>query len=161
MAKEAFSCRWNNTEIGGAESQSMPTNFPHAVPEIPVTDVEKAAAYYVETLGFRFDWGDDAGGIGGISRGQCRMFLTNASLREPHGNSGPVVIWLNLNSKGEVDELHQRWQAAGARILSAPEDKPWNLREFTAADPDGNQLRVFYDFTWELREAAQKGESIL
>jgi hypothetical protein len=24
--------------------------------------------------------------------------------------------------------------------------KPWGLHEFTAADPDGNLFRVFYDF---------------
>ena len=29
----------------------------------------------------------------------------------------------------------------------------WNLREFTIADPDGNQLRVFYDFNRELDQA--------
>lgn len=61
------------------------------------------------------------------------------------------AIWLNLNSKSEVDELYQRWRKAGARILAEPEDKPWNLREFRVSDLDGNQLRVFYDFSWELR----------
>lgn len=30
------------------------------------------------------------------------------------------------------------------------------LREFRAADPDGNQLRVFYDFNWELREERRR-----
>jgi uncharacterized glyoxalase superfamily protein PhnB len=96
-------------------------------------------------LGFHFDWGDDQGGIGGISQGDCRMFLANARFREHFASSGPVVIWLNLDSKEEVDKLYRRWQQAGAEILSEPEDKPWGLREFTVADLDRNQLRVFYD----------------
>lgn len=123
--------------------------FPAAVPEIPVADIDRAVAYYVEALGFTHDWGDQAGGgIAGISRGQCRLFLTNAGFREAHGNGGPpVLIWINLSSKTEVDRLHQKWKSSGvARILSTPEDKPWKLREFMAADIDGNLIRVFYDF---------------
>ncbi len=129
----------------------MPPQFPQPIPEIPVTNVENAADYYTKVLGFHFDWGDDQGGIGGISQGECRMFLTNARFRRSYGNEGTVVVWLNLNSKDEVDELHRQWSHAGATILAQPEDKPWRLREFTVADPDGNQLRVFYDFSWELR----------
>jgi uncharacterized glyoxalase superfamily protein PhnB len=129
----------------------MLTRFPQAVPEIPVSDVDKAAEYYVKVLGFDFDWGNDEGGIGGISQGDCRMFLTNASFCRHYGNGGPIVVWLNLNSKSEVDELYHRWRDAGAKVLAEPEDKPWHLREFRVADLDGNQLRVFYDFAWELR----------
>jgi len=128
----------------------MLQQFPQAVPEIPVANVEKAAAYYVNVLGFTFDWGDDRGGIGGISQGACRMFLTNVEFRKEYGNAGTIVIWLNLSNKQEVDELFQRWKDAGAKILAEPEDKPWHLREFRVADLDGNQLRVFYDFNWEL-----------
>ena len=130
----------------------MLTHFPQAVPEIPVGNVDRAAEYYVKVLGFDFDWGNNEGGIGGISQGECRMFLTNAPFRQGSGNGGPVVIWLNLHSRTEVDELHSRWRAAGATILAEPEDKPWRLREFRAADLDGNQLRVFYDFSRELRQ---------
>ena len=125
----------------------MLAHFPNAVPEIPVRNVDAAAEYYVNVLGFHFDWGNDQGGIGGISQGECRIFLTNAAFREPYGNDGTVTVWLNLNSMGEVDELYARWRHAGATILAAPEDKPWRLREFRVADPDGNQLRVFYDFS--------------
>jgi hypothetical protein len=109
------------------------------------------------------------------------MFLTNASfrqalsqggiappaqrpapVRQKHGdplflgecgNAGTVVVWLNLGSKQEVDDLYGRWRDAGAKVLAEPEDKPWHLREFRVADPDGNQLRVFYDFNWELQRA--------
>ena len=75
------------------------------------------------------------------------MFLTNAAFREQYGNSGPVLIWLNLDSKEEVDALYRLWSGNQARIIAPPESKPWGLHEFTAADPDGNLLRVFYDFS--------------
>jgi uncharacterized glyoxalase superfamily protein PhnB len=141
--------------LTGISWRNMLTHFPIAVPEIPVSNVEKAAEYYVNVLGFSFDWGNDEGGIGGISQGECRMFLTNAPFRQAHGNGGTIVVWLNLDSKREVDELYRRWREAGAKIVSEPEDKPWNLREFTVADRDGNQLRVFYDFSSDLRQQAK------
>lgn len=120
--------------------------FPAAVPEIPAASVDEAAAYYVNTLGFTLDWGDEQGGIAGISRGNCRLFITNRPFRESYGNTGPILFWLNLESKDEVDQLFQEWKAARAKIVSEPEDKPWKLREFLAADLDGNFIRVFYDF---------------
>jgi len=75
------------------------------------------------------------------------MFLTNPAFRKQYGNAAPVLIWLNLNSKEEVDELHKVWSASQARIVAQPESKPWKLHEFTVADLDGNLFRVFYDFS--------------
>lgn len=125
----------------------MNAEFPAAVPEIPVSNMDQALDYYASKLGFSVDWGGVDGGIAGISRGDCRMFLTDRDFRKQHGNASPVIIWLNLNSKQEVDELYEIWNSAGARIVSLPESKPWNLHEFTASDPDGNLFRVFYDFS--------------
>jgi predicted lactoylglutathione lyase len=125
----------------------MPIHFPQAVPEIPVTNVDVAAEYYAKVLGFSVDWGNDRGGIVGISQGDCRMFLTNATFRSVHGPDAPVIVWLNLSSRQEVDQLFERWSRSGANVVEPVEDKPWNLREFRIADPDGNQLRVFYDFS--------------
>ena len=124
--------------------------FPAAVPEIPTANVDKAVAYYIQALGFTLDWGDGEGGIAGISKGNCRLFLTNPSFRESHGNRTPILFWLNLNSKTEVDDLFAEWKSAQATIISEPEDKPWKLREFIAADLDGNLIRVFHDFRNDL-----------
>jgi predicted lactoylglutathione lyase len=124
----------------------MKSDFPAAVPEIPVADINMAMAYYKNNLGFSIDWGGEDGGIAGISRGHCGMFLTNGAFREQYANRGPVLIWLNLNSKEEVNELYDLWGKSQAKMVSAPESKPWGLHEFTAADLDGNLFRVFYDF---------------
>lgn len=123
--------------------------FPAAVPEIPVANIDNAAGYYVKKLGFTFDWGNEEGGIAGLSRDDCRLFITNRSFRESYGNLTPILFWLNLDSKAEVDELFAEWSASQAKIISAPEDKPWKLREFMAADMDGNLIRVFYDLQSE------------
>jgi len=121
--------------------------FPAAVPEIPVTDMNAALHYYEGKLGFNIDWGGADGGIAGISKGHCRMFLTDRDFREHRGNVPPVLVWLNLDSKEEVDELYEIWNSGEARIISPPDSKPWKLHEFTASDLDGNLFRVFYDFS--------------
>jgi hypothetical protein len=126
------------------EESPMNKSFPSAAPEIPVSDVTSAALHYERCLGFNWDWGTD--GIGQVSRGDCRLFLTNVAFRTGGVARVPVVIWINLNSKAEVDELHQAWSNSGARIVAAPESKRWSLYEFIAADLDGNLFRVFYDF---------------
>lgn len=121
--------------------------FPSAVPEIPVSDMDAALDYYARRLGFNVDWGGAEGGIAGISKGHCRMFLTDSDFHKHYGNMGPVMTWLNVDSKQEVEELYEIWKASEARIISPPESKPWKLHEFMAADPDGNMFRVFYDFS--------------
>ena len=124
----------------------MKSQFPGAVPEIPVRDINEAAAYYESNLGFTVDWVGEELGLAGISKGECRMFLANSDFRKGYGNIGPVLTWLNLGSKEEVDDLYLLWGASKAKLISEPQSKPWGLHEFTAADPDGNLFRVFYDF---------------
>jgi hypothetical protein len=60
-----------------------PMTFPPAVPEVPVANIDNAAAYYVNTLGFTFDWGDEQGGIADLSKGDCRLFITNPPPANP------------------------------------------------------------------------------
>lgn len=130
------------------------SEFPSAIPELPVSDLKAATAYYEGILGFVVDWIAEEPGLAGISQGNCRIFLATCEYRRQFGTRGPASIWLNLGSREEVDELHRQWSASGARLISAPESKPWGLHEFLAADPDGNLFRVFYDFATPQREGA-------
>ena len=127
-------------------SELSKPSLPAAIPEIPVSDLIAATDYYRDKLGFTLDWTEDGIGLAGISRDACRMFLANTEYRAPRSNHGPLVIWLNLEGREEVDELYREWSGRGATIVSAPESKPYGLHEFRAADLDGNHFRVFYDF---------------
>ena len=133
----------------------MMPELPGAVPEIPVSDVVAATEYYRDMLGFSVDWVETEIALAGVSRDQCRLFLAGPVFREGRGNASPVMTWLNLNSKGEVDDLHRAWHSTNAILLSNPESKPFGLHEFTAGDPDGNRFRVFYDFATPERERSR------
>ena len=98
--------------------------LPAAVPEIPVAQHREGRAYYTGVLGFTLDWGDEQGGIAGISRGHCRLFLANPSFREPHGNTRPMLFWINLESKAAVDTLFAEWNAATRRSSPGPKTNP-------------------------------------
>ena len=129
----------------------MNSRFPGAIPEIPVTNLDNALAYYQHSLGFTVDWGGCELGLAGISRDNCRLFLASLEYRKDQVNSGPILIWLNLDSKEDVDALYQTWTLHDAHSISPPESKPWGLHEFTVADLDGNTFRVFYDFATPAR----------
>ena len=108
----------------------MIPELPGAVPEIPVSDLIAATTYYRDNLSFSLDWVAADISLAGISRDNCRLFLAGSPFRTERGNVAPVLTWLNLSSKAEVDELHQAWGATNAILLSAPESKPWGLHEF-------------------------------
>ena len=117
--------------------------LPSPVPELPVSDIRAAGEFYKRSLGFSVDWiYEDA--IAGISKDDARIFIRQKTAHEREQGYS-VLIWLNLNSPSEVDELYEDWKSRGVQITDELETKPWNLREFTAQDPDGNRFRVFHD----------------
>ena len=63
--------------------------FPVAVPEIPVSHIDKAAAYYETKLGFKLDWGREELGLAGISKRNCRIFLASPDYRKQYG----MAMW--------------------------------------------------------------------
>jgi predicted enzyme related to lactoylglutathione lyase len=116
----------------------MATKLPAPVPQIPVSNLDRAISFYQSRHALDWKYED---GIAGVSREEARLFLD----RVAEGPLHPVRVWLNLGSVAEVDALYSDWQKAGVPIASAPEQKPWGIYEFIAEDCDGNSYRVFYD----------------
>jgi uncharacterized protein len=65
---------------------------------------------------------------------------------------GPAAFALahNVRSKGEVDPLMQRAQAAGARILKPAREASWGGYSGYFADPDGFAWEVAWNPHWRL-----------
>jgi predicted lactoylglutathione lyase len=117
--------------------------LPQPVPELPVDDIQAAGESYVRLMGFSVDWVyEDA--FAGIARDDARLFLRRRTAEEATARYS-VLVWLNMPSAAEVDQLHSEWQQRGVAIVEALRTSPYHLREFTAQDPDGNRFRVFYD----------------
>ena len=117
--------------------------LPHPVPELPVSDVQVAGESYARLMGFHVDWSYEDS-FAGISRDDARVFLRRRTLEEAKARYS-VLVWLNMASSAEVDQLHTEWKERGALIVEDLRTAPYNLREFTAQDMDGNRFRVFHD----------------
>jgi len=107
--------------------------LPVPVPELPVNDIDSAGAFYQQRMGFNIDWKYEDY-LSGISRDDARIFLRQRTVEERKQNYS-VLVWLNLHSTQEVDELYAQWKRDGVPIVDELETKPWNLREFTDQEP--------------------------
>ena len=117
--------------------------LPPPVPELPVTDIRAAANAYARQMGFSVDWTYEDH-LAGISKDAARVFLRRRTPQEERERYS-VLIWLNMASTAEVDQLYAEWKERGVPIVDELHTAAYNLREFTAQDLDGNRLRVFFD----------------
>jgi predicted lactoylglutathione lyase len=117
--------------------------LPPPVPELPVTDIRAAANVYARQMGFSVEWTYEDH-LAGISKDAARVFLRRRTPQEEEARYS-VLIWLNMASSAEVDQLYSEWRERGVPIVDELRTAPYKLREFTAQDLDGNRLRVFFD----------------
>jgi catechol 2,3-dioxygenase-like lactoylglutathione lyase family enzyme len=102
------------------------------VPNVPVRDVPASQVWYRDVLGFGINWlwEDNFGSVGCDN---VELFLYESD--DPKPVTCSVFV-------GDVDEVHAWVVESGGEVVSPLEQKPWNVREFTVRDPDGNRLRV-------------------
>jgi predicted enzyme related to lactoylglutathione lyase len=114
----------------------MKSKIHQPVPELPVTDVEKAQAFYHDELDFNIGWIDPDKTIGAVSKEETVIFLRK--------RSGAIVNthWIFADN---IDELYREIQATNTNIVEPIEDKPWRIRQFTIEDIDGNRFIFHQD----------------
>ena len=91
-----------------------------------VKDVMASLAYFRDKLGFdvAFEYGNPTC-YAGLCSGEVSLHLI----------AGAVSIFVD-----DVDALHADLMKRGARVLKAPQDYDYGLRDFDVADLDGNMI---------------------
>lgn len=117
------------------------------IPAIRVRNMTDALEFYVGVLGFEVERGGPGEENTAISRGAPRLMLEvahdlfgeeyNAAIRERLGSRSATALYIEAR---DLDELHERVQAEGVRIVDPLGDRPWGQAEFTIEDPQGNWL---------------------
>ena len=117
--------------------------------ELFVDDLDAAIAFWRDVLGFAVVRRDE--GYASLERGTVVLGLGPVAKLPPAG-PGPGFTQERLaRGKGagveivlEADDLeavHESCRAAGV-IVEDLTDRPWGLRDFRIADPDGYYIRV-------------------
>jgi len=105
---------------------------------LAVRDLKVSTRYYIDALGFSRD-PIDADGWSFLTRDTFRVMLGECPDEKPASELGDHSYVAYWNVEG-VDELYRELAVRGALVSSAPEDKPWGLREFGVRTPDGHRI---------------------
>jgi catechol 2,3-dioxygenase-like lactoylglutathione lyase family enzyme len=104
-------------------------------PGLWVPDIPAAVDFYTKKLGFKpgFAWGDPPE-LAGVNLGGVSIHL---ALGEPAPNPKGCAVYFVI---GDADELYEFHRANGVEIARPPEDRPYELRDYTIRDPHGYEL---------------------
>jgi predicted lactoylglutathione lyase len=118
---------------------------------LPVKDLERSISFF-NGLGFNFNpqFTDEKGSCMVISDSIFVMLLTETYFatftKKPVSDAKSnteVLIALDADSRGEVQQIISKAQALGATIYSEPQDHGW-MYQHSFADLDGHQWEIVY-----------------
>jgi catechol 2,3-dioxygenase-like lactoylglutathione lyase family enzyme len=115
----------------------VPAELVSAVPIIPARDVERAAAWYRDQLGFAIVHTEAEYGV--VERDEVQVHFWGPSGIAPEKSMTMYRIGVRY-----IGELYEHCLERDIVHPNAGlEDKPWRMREFAVIDGDGNLLTFF------------------
>jgi catechol 2,3-dioxygenase-like lactoylglutathione lyase family enzyme len=133
------------TDAQTSNATSAPTETPEllaAFPQVFVTDMPRAVAFYRDRLGFSvgYLYGEPPF-YGLVSRGEARLNLRHVDTlpfdplarREEDLLAATIVV-------RHAKALFLEYEEAGLAFHQAYRQQPWGAHDFIVADPDGNLI---------------------
>ncbi len=106
---------------------------------LAVRNLRTATDFYLNTLGFQRDFGDESDGWSWLSRDNFRVGLGECIDSVPASELGDhsYVAYVTVD---DIDALYAELSARGAPVRVPPVTKPWGMREFALQTPDGHRM---------------------
>ncbi|WP_227369905.1 VOC family protein [Halomonas sp. M20] len=104
---------------------------------LAVNDLKKIEAYFIDRLGFSIRFRVD--GWSFASLGSFHVMLGHCPDEMPARDTNDHSYFAYVNCEG-IDDLYRTYQARGVDIFQLLSDKPWGMREFGVATPEGHRI---------------------
>jgi uncharacterized glyoxalase superfamily protein PhnB len=111
--------------------------FRRVIPTLGVRDMNKAIAYFTNTLGFTLASRTD-NEFASIYRGRPELSANLYLRRVRTVHPSECYVWVS-----DPDALFVTYERSGATIVHPPQDKSWGYREFRITDPHGHVFTFF------------------
>jgi predicted enzyme related to lactoylglutathione lyase len=92
---------------------------------IPVSDRDRSVAFYCDVIGFDRD----------------KVTLQLIARTEAHKGISSFTVYIE-----DADTFYAELVEKSANVLGPPVSRPWGLRDFTMADPEGNRITFAQPF---------------
>jgi catechol 2,3-dioxygenase-like lactoylglutathione lyase family enzyme len=101
-----------------------------------VSDIAKSIAYYRDALGFdvTFQYGEPLF-YACLCRDDVALHLLAANKTKQLPGHGGLCVFVK-----DVDAVHAELVERGAKVIKAPQDYAYGMRDFDLVDLDGNRL---------------------
>ena len=113
-----------------------------------VSDLERALAFYGETLGFELKRRDigfaefRTNGVG-LALWEVSDVTQALELAETPRQGLTAMVAVRVETADMVDALHTELAAKGVTVVQAPITHAWNARTTYFSDPDGNLWEIY------------------
>ena len=105
-------------------------------PNLEVEELGPAAAFLRDVLGFEVEVDEPGMGLMLLRRDAVGLALVRSA---SPGVNATTAVYIGV---ADVDGLHERCAARGARIVTGLTDHPWGLRDFVVEMPGGHRLAL-------------------
>ena len=112
-----------------------PPVFRSVMPSLPVSDIDRAVAFYRDTLGFSLDFRNGSN-FAIVARDGVQLGLVAVGVSNVPAGLGRCYCKLSSG----IDSLYSDYRSRNVSVLHELRDESYGMREFMIADLDRNEI---------------------